>query len=333
MPVALAHETGQLGMRHLKQVWSVFDAQQNGEPVELDWPLVNAVFGALGLGLEPTFQFLFHQRPSFPEFESWILQNGMVTPEMIEYFNELVTRVESPTSEDEQVLSPPVLSEEDLQFWNENGYVIVRQAISPEACAETVALIYDFLGASPDDPVSWYQPHPSKQGIMVQLFKAEVLHRNRLSDRIRGAYEQLLQRQDLIVSMDRMSFNPPETDSYEFPGPNLHWDVSLKLPIPYGLQGLLYLTDTAANQGAFTLVPGFHHRIEEWLHQLPEGCDPRQEDLMALGAQPVVANAGDFIIWHHALPHGSAKNHAQSPRIVQYINYLPLTFDHRKMWR
>ena len=48
-------------------------------------------------------------------------------------------------------------------------------------------------------------------------------------------------------------------------GPHLHWDVSVKTPIPLGTGGILYLTDTPPEQGAFTLVPGFQRWGEAWL--------------------------------------------------------------------
>ena len=66
------------------------------------------------------------------------------------------------------------------------------------------------------------------------------------------------------------------------------------------VQGVLYLTDTAANQGAFRCVPGFHRRIETWLKSLPSGADPRREDLEKFGAVPIAGRAGDLIIWHQA---------------------------------
>jgi len=69
---------------------------------------------------------------------------------------------------------------------------------------------------------------------------------------------------------------------WRFPGPDLYWDVSIATPIPFGVEGIAYLTDRAAEQGAFTCVPGFHRRIEAWLAGLPIGADPRTQDLHAL---------------------------------------------------
>ena len=146
------------------------------------------------------------------------------------------------------------------------------------------------------------------------------------------AYEQLWQRKDLWLNTDRAGFNPPETDSWKFPGPDLHFDISLATPIPFGLAGIIYLSDTAANQGAFTLVPGFNQRVEKWLQSLPADVNPRNQDLHTLGTKAIAANAGDLIIWHHILPHGSSPNTNSLPRFVQYINYAPLNAEVSVKW-
>jgi len=183
------------------------------------------------------------------------------------------------------------------------------------------------------DSSTWYKIHPDKQGIMVQLFQHPALQANRESVRIRKAFEELWGTTDIWVNTDRAGFNPPETDSFKFSGPRLHWDASIELPIPLGLQGILYLTDTAADQGALTVVPGFQNRIGDWIHSLPEGTNPRTQDLEALGATPIPANAGDFIIWHQALPHGSRPNTNIYPRIVQYIAWQPVNPVIQKNWK
>ena len=163
------------------------------------------------------------------------------------------------------------------------------------------------------------------QGIMVNLYRNTAIDNNRNSPRIRRAFEQLWNRTGLVVTTDKCGFNPPETATFKYRGTGLHWDVSLATPIPFGTQGILYLTDTAANQGALTLIPGFHKIIESWLCSLPENSNPRDVDLSTFGTTPVAALSGDFIIWNHKLPHGSSPNKASLPRIVQYINwYAPL---------
>ena len=50
------------------------------------------------------------------------------------------------------------------------------------------------------------------------------------------------------------------------PGPvhkGLHWDVETApraWPVPFAVQGVVYLEETTAEQGALRVVPGFHRR-------------------------------------------------------------------------
>lgn len=333
MEMASPFETGRLGITYLKRFWSYALLQRSGR---LDASIssqesnfTTSLLNALGLGLEPTIHFLYQNAPSFDEFENWVAANGHISKDIILLFNTLIRdgKTNSTSKSPEKVLS-----EKELNQWKKNGYLIIRNVIPKEDCRACVEMIYDFLGAHENDPKTWYRPHPAKQGIMVQLFNHPLLNKNRFAEKIRLAYQQLWGRTDLMVSMDRISFNPPENEHYQFPGPDMHWDVSLKTPIPFGLQGLLYLVDTTAEQGAFSLVPAFHNKIESWLDELKVGENPREQNLKELGVHPIAGKAGDLIIWHHALPHGSSPNRAQKPRIVQYINYQPLDREIQEEW-
>jgi hypothetical protein len=330
-------ETGRLGIMHLKRFWEKTMARKNGQikqnAFRNEWNIDTTLLAVLGLGLEQTIQYSYLHSPGFENFEDWILQRneGILPQEKIDEFNAYIGHRGQP-ADSTDTSSEKVLTDDDLVFWEKYGYVILRDAVPKEDCAQAIAAICDFIDININDPSTWYHAHPARQGIMVQLFQHAALEKNRRSARIRSAYEQLWCRKDLWVNTDRAGFNPPETTVWKFPGPRLHWDVSLALPIPFGLQGILYLSDTQANQGAFTLVPGFHNRIESWLGSLPVDANPRTQDLYALGTYPVVANAGDFIIWHHALPHGSSPNTSAVPRIVQYINYAPLDADEQEIW-
>jgi len=327
-------ETGNLQIMHLKRYWSKSVAKRAGklpqDALNEEWPVDVNLLSTLGLGLEQTIRYIYNTNPTFSEFEEWILDvnKGMVSGALIKEFNGRISgKTETPDDSIEQVLSA-----EDIDFWNENGYVILKGAVSREDCDKTVALICAYLGVERNNADTWYGNHKDRQGIMVQLFQHEQLQKNRTTPIIRKAYEQLWGRKDILVNTDRVGFNPPETETYKFPGPKLHWDVSLKQPIPFGTQGILYLADIAANQGAFTVVPGFHNKVGAWMESLPPGANPRSQDLYALGHQPIAGNAGDFIIFHHALLHGASPNTSQLPRFVQYVNYQPIDPEIKEEW-
>ena len=333
--ISASSETGNLGVMHLKRYWEKCRLKKTGEltanAFTEEWNIDTTLLAVLGLGLEQTLKHIYNSSLDFYEFESWVFttNNGQLSENKIKDFNAYILKRYA--AEGNEAIEE-FLDEQDINFWNENGYIIIKDAISKQDCEDTIAAICDFIEVKRNDPSTWYNIHPSRQGIMVQLFQHPALEKNRASIKIKKAYEQLWNRKDLWVNTDRVGFNPPETNSWKFPGPKMHWDVSLALPIPFGLQGILYLADTAANQGAFTLVPGFQNRIESWLNSLAPASNPRNEDVYALGTKPIVANAGDFIIWHQALPHGSSANTSTIPRFVQYINYAPLDAEVRDEW-
>jgi len=332
-------ETGQLGVQHLKRFWAQALAKRTGVALsssEQDWRFDNLLLNGLGLPLQETIRYLMQTAPDLAQFENWILQKngGTLSPLQVERLNchfsgqpygehiaEQLRLLE--TSED-------VLSAEDLRFWEENGYVIVRGAISREQAQATEEAVWQALGMSPSHSASWYAK-PIGQGMMMDFYHHPTLQANRQSPRIRKAFAQLWQTADLWPTTDRTSFNPPETATYHHQGTPLHWDMSLAPPFHFGTQGLLYLCDTPANQGAFCCVPGFHRQLATWLASLPAGTDPRQVDLLPL-AVPIAAEAGDFVIWHHFLPHGSSPNRGNYPRIVQYLNMYPVNFKENTAW-
>ena len=289
----------------------------------------------LGLELHETYSFLYSRLSTFREFESWILarNGGKIDPSRIAAVNRNVERALA----DEPPSWPPlsgnfhsVLSEADLAFWEEYGYVVLKHAVPPDDCKAAEEAIWKFTGMDPEKPESWYGG-PQGHNIMVQLVHHPAFEKNRASPRIRAAFAELWGTEDLQVTIDRGGFNPPEKPDWPFPGPHLHWDTSIAAPMPKQLQGILHLTDTPARQGAFRCVPGFHREIRNWLESLPEGADPRTEALR-LDAIPIGAEAGDFVIWHAALPHGASPNRGSKPRIVQYISMYPPGLQDPRPW-
>lgn len=130
-----------------------------------------------------------------------------------------------------------------------------------------------------------------------------------------------------------MSFNLPITANYSFKGSGLHWDVSLELPIPFRLQGLIYLSDCGSEDGAFHCMPSFHRLIESWISQVPEGISARTHALETLEPIPITGEAGDMVIWHQALPHCATPNYGSPLRIVQYLTYFAEIYEESSQWK
>lgn len=332
-------EDNQIGIAYLKSFWARTIDERNGKVsvrTQRDWQRDILIVNGLGLPLKETLKYLSQNAPSFAEFEDWIFRQNGGAPDALEI--ERINCKLNGISYDEQIgkllneieESEDVLTAGDLDFWNENGYVIVRQAVSKQQAQAAEKAVWEFLGMSADEPSSWYEK-PIGEGIMNAFYHHPALEENRRAKRIKKAFAQIWKTADLWTTTDRTSFNPPETSVYKFQGPNLHWDMSLAPPFRFGTQGLLYLCDTPAEQGAFSCVPKFHKRLENWLGNLPENIKPREVDL-SNEAVPIAAEAGDFVIWHQALPHGSSPNRGKYPRIVQYINMYPFEFTENAEW-
>jgi len=282
-----------------------------------DWQRQVRALYRRGISIETALQFLYRERPGPQAFQAWLLEHGRLPP-----------LHEHPTESE----PAGALSAAQRAFWDRNGYLVLPGAVPRAQCAAARAAIWDFLGASPDDPASWYREHPGKRGMMLDFYDHPALAANRSAALVRRACEALYGTSAIYPSIDKVSFNPPETPGWCFQGSPLHWDASLCLPMPFRLQGLLYLGDCGAQDGAFHCVPGFHARLPDWLASVPAGVHPRDWALQDLDPAPVAGQAGDFILWHQALPHCATPNRGALPRMVQYLTYLPDTIDHQTQW-
>jgi len=340
MALAEQGEGGKLGVFALKRLWSRWlgDHVVAAEHAADEWRTTQVLFSGLGLGQEPTMRYVLGQRPDFAAFEDWIIANngGPFAPEQIARLNAALSGAAAPPATAARLqaieAAPPVLNADDLAHWEQEGWVRLRGAISPQAAQACAEVVWQAQGMTPDDPAGWGRFGPHQQCVFVQMFRHPVLDANRHSARIHKAFAQLWGTADLWPSIDRIGFNPPESSGIPFPGPGIHWDVSLAQPIPLGIQGLIYLSDTDPDQGAFALVPGMQRTIGDWLGTVPPRGNPRQHAIDTLTMTPIGGQAGDMVLWHHALAHGPTPNRGSRPRLVQYLKFFPADFGFCPDW-
>jgi len=118
----------------------------------------------------------------------------------------------------------------------------------------------------------------------------------------------------LYVTADRVHFKPPQHTAYPAwadPGDvhyGLHWDVDTRRaswPVPYSVQGVVYLEDTYADQGALRVVKGFHTRLASWDATQPANRSTLRPSAAAAAelleqATPIAARAGSLVLWPRA---------------------------------
>lgn len=223
-----------------------------------------------------------------------------------------------------------VFSEADLDFWNENGYVILRDAV-PRANLQAVEdAIWEFQQMDRDDPETWYRKPDRLNGMpelngsgMVEMYHHPALWANRQLPRIHGAFADLWKTEKLWVTIDRANLNVPNRPGFEFEG-FIHWDIDTSLdPLPFDVQGVLAINDNEPGQGGFQCVPGLPKRIEEWIATQPADRNPWRPDLTGLTVESVPLRAGELLIWNSRLPHGVSPNKSTKPRLAQYISMSP----------
>ena len=319
--------------RRVEAIWRRARGGDRRRATGADRTLDRIALNTLGVATEELREVL----PRFEAMDDLLAWSderaGGLDEEALDRFEAVLAGAPTPPSVRRRIealeAAPPVLDDAALSAWEEDGYVIVPAVITPGEVQALADVVWAIVGADPDDPATW---RLTDHGIMVQLFQHPALTPARTSPRLLKAFAQIWGTADLWTSLDRVSFNPPVRPGVEFPGPRLHWDISLVPPVTFQVQGMIYLTDTSAEQGAFEAVPGFHTRIDAWLAGLGEDVDPRRVDLSAQ-ARRVAANAGDLIIWHSALPHGASPNTGDRPRLAQYVTQYPASLHPADRWR
>src|SRR5580704_4880535 len=156
--LAPATETGALGVYQLKRLWSRRMAARRGRfhaATAHDLHLDHLVIHACGLGLEQMSRHLGQEAPSFEAFEQWIvITTGGVAPERIARINAAVAGEDVPRLTADFLAaveaSEPVLTQADLAFWEEHGYVVLHDAIPASACETAAEAIWKHLDARPD---------------------------------------------------------------------------------------------------------------------------------------------------------------------------------------
>lgn len=222
-----------------------------------------------------------------------------------------------------------VLSEEDWQFWLDNGYVIIKNAISKQQAAKSAAFIWKFEGKDPDDRSTWYKVadthHKMKElnnSGMVEVYNNQILWDNRQSERIHQAFADIWGTEKLWVSIDRANLNFPAKPGYEHKG-FIHWDYDPETKPQY-VQGVLALVDqTDENMGGFQCIPELYRTYDTWKLTQAEDRNHFKPDTTGFTPTKVKMEAGDLMIFNSSQPHGIRPNSSDKVRVAQYITMIP----------
>lgn len=210
----------------------------------------------------------------------------------------------------------------------ERGYVVVPGVVPADHLAAVVADIWKHVGADPADPATWYRPGIIGYAGMVEMYHYQSLWNNRQLPQVHQVFADIFGTEQLWVSLDRTNFKPPANEQY--PNYNvkgfIHWDTDINHypDIPFAVQGVLALTDTAADMGGFQCIPENYQELGQWLaRRYPDQEIPHSPDISEYSVTQVPLRAGDMVIWSTLLLHGNGINSSNRPRLAQYITMSP----------
>ncbi len=212
----------------------------------------------------------------------------------------------------------------DVEHLRERGYVLVENVVTPDEAAAVVDLLCDYLDVNPHASIPGFKRRAGEvfNGI-VPLHQHQALWDTRQSPNMHEAFRQVYDDHRLWVTVDRASYKPrlSERAGASKGDPNsIHIDRPVLDTSDSSVQGVLYLTDTPEDQGAWECVPELYQQIKRGE---VTSFDARTDSLDGYEIVRVPGPAGSIVIWDGLMPHSSGHNWRDTPRFVQYITMHP----------
>ena len=237
-----------------------------------------------------------------------------------------------------------VLTMDQWNFWIENGYIVVKNAVSREQALKTAEFIWEFDDKDPSDPSTWYAEARAEMEMkelagtgMVEVYNNQHLWNNRQTQRVYDSFVDIWGTEKLWTTIDRANLNFPIRPGFEYNG-FIHWDYDPDTK-PQNVQGVLALGDqTDQEMGGFQCIPWLYKNYDTWKLSQPEDRNKFQPDISNLENKIVKVSleAGDLLIFNSTQPHGIRPNNSKDKvRIAQYISMMPAQEDDTNLvnWR
>jgi ectoine hydroxylase-related dioxygenase (phytanoyl-CoA dioxygenase family) len=237
----------------------------------------------------------------------------------------------------------PELTIEQLEEFNEKGYILIKGCVSPANCKSLTQEMWKVAKLSSNKPKSWYTAQtPLHRNGFLNVHHHPVQWSIRTDPKIYNIFADLLQNDHLWVSMDRVCMKLPSREPFISKG-FTHWDFDPwdeNPEYPLQLQGVIALEQTTADMGGFHCVEAGH----KWLKTFAQESPPIDSDrakfyergipincpnsfmklpLVRQNHKSIPMDAGDLMIWRGELAHGNGENLSKLPRMAAYLTMFP----------
>ena len=211
-----------------------------------------------------------------------------------------------------------IFSFDDWMFWLENGYIVVKNAVTKQQAKKTASFLWEFEEKDSQDPSTWYSPPRAEMKMkelagtgMVELYNHQYLWENRQERKIYESFVDIWGTEKLWVTIDRANLNFPIRKNFEYKS-FIHWDYDPDTK-PQNVQGVLALDDQIdLNMGGFQCIPWLYKNYNIWKKSQPKNRDRFKPDISGLKDKivKVPLEAGDLLIFNSTLPHGIRPNYS-----------------------
>jgi len=203
--------------------------------------------------------------------------------------------------------------------------MVIRNVVPASLTRNAVRDIAAFVGADLADSATWYGGVPKLDGV-VPLHHAQSLWDIRQSPNLYQVFTEFFETQRLMVDINRCIFCPPaHPDRPAISRGTIHWDTDPRAPGTFSLQAVVLLTDVGRDAGGFQCLPVVYQNLDAWLKLFASGDDFDffNPGLNHWETTQIEGNAGDVILWSTRLPHGTARNLSNRPRVAAFVTMQP----------
>jgi len=217
------------------------------------------------------------------------------------------------------------ISKQDRRQFHHEGYMVIRNVVPASIAGNAVREIAAFVRADLRDSTTWYGGAPQLDGI-VPLHHAQSLWNIRQCAALHEVFTEFFGTPRLMVDINRCIFRPPVHPNFPtISHGTIHWDTDPKAPGRGSLQTVVLSTEVGRDGGGFQCLPEVYQNLDAWLirHASRNDFDFFNPGLDDMEATQVEGKAGDVILWSTKLPHGTATNLSDRPRVAAFVSMQP----------
>lgn len=237
-----------------------------------------------------------------------------------------------------------VLTDDEVSFFDEDGYVLVKGCLSRGECERYRRIILDMVSRDLTIPAHWHanagRIKPMKED-GKQSFEDPELLPLLFNERLYAAAVQLLGDHRLRAfdaSLGITIRNDASKDTVLSQTPHLDCSVPALEPFlftPEEVQvgGCYYFTEVLPTGGGIHVMRGGHRWVEEQVRAQGGGLAGRQlnnswKRLPGVETVEVTGEEGDFALLHHLMPHAASHNRLPQARVAQFTRFTRADHPH-----